>query len=72
MRKLAFFFLPVLCALFLLAADQPKIPPMPSAVANNAVASLKNGIDIYSLMGVGTKKTWDDITNKMYILRLTS
>ena len=45
---------------------------MPGAVANNAVAALKNGIEIYSVMGVGPKKTWDDITNKMYILRLSS
>jgi N-acetylneuraminic acid mutarotase len=72
MKKLSVFFLLVLCAFFLLAADQPKIPPMPSAVSNNAVASLKNGIEIYSVMGVGPKKTWDDITNKMYVLRLSS
>jgi len=74
MKKLPvyFSFLPVLCSVFLLAADQPKIPPMPGAVSNNAVASLKNGIDVYSLMGVGPKKTWDDVTNKLYILRLTT
>ncbi len=72
MKKLSVFLLPVLCAVFLLAADQPKIPPMPGAVSSNAVASLKNGIDVYSLMGIGPKKTWDDITNKMYVLRLTS
>jgi N-acetylneuraminic acid mutarotase len=77
MKKLPFFFLPLLFlpllwAVFLLAAEQPKIPPMPGAVSNNAVASLKNGIEIYSVMGVGPKKTWDDITNKMYILRLSS
>jgi len=72
-KPLVYFpFLPVLCAVFLLAADQPKIPPMPGAVSNNAVASLKNGIDVYSLMGVGPKKTWDDVTNKLYILRLTT
>src|ERR1035437_1141790 len=72
MKKLPIFLLPVLCAVFLLAADQPKIPPMPGAVSSNAVASLKNGIEIYSVMGVGPRKTWDDITNKMYILRLSS
>src|SRR6202049_1543158 len=72
MKKLSVFFLLVLCAFFLLAADQPKIPPMPSAVSNNAVASLKNGIEIYSVMGVGPKKTWADITNKMYVRRLSS
>jgi N-acetylneuraminic acid mutarotase len=59
----------VLCAVFLTAADQPKIPPMPGAASGNAVAALKNGIEVYSLMGVGPKKTWDDISNKMYVLR---
>jgi N-acetylneuraminic acid mutarotase len=72
MKKLSIFFLPMLCAFFLLAADQPKIPAMPAAVSNNAVAALKNGIEVYSVMGVGPKRTWDDITNKMFILRLSS
>lgn len=71
MKKLP-VILPALFSAFLFAADQPKIPPMPGAVANNAVAVLKNGIEIYSVMGIGPKKTWDDITNKMYILRLSS
>jgi N-acetylneuraminic acid mutarotase len=72
MNKLPLLLIPILFAVCLLAADQPKIPPMPDAVSNNAVASLKNGIDVYSFMGVGPKKTWDDITNKVYTLRLTS
>lgn len=76
MKKLPFFifilFLPILGAIFLVAAEQPKVPPMPLAVSNNAVASLKNGIEIYSLMGVGSRKTWDDVTAKMYILRLST
>ena len=33
---------------------------------SNAVASLRNGLEIYSLMGIGTKKTWDDVSNKVY------
>ena len=70
-RRLA-FFLPVVCSLFLLAADQPKIPSMPSAVTSNAVASLRGGLEVYSLMGLGTKKTWDDVSNKMYELGLRS
>lgn len=74
MKKLPVVLLPVLlvlilCAVFLTAADQPKIPPMPGASSSNAVAALKNGIEVYSLMGVGPKKTWDDISNKMYVLR---
>lgn len=76
MKKLSVFFLPILVlvlgAVLLLAADQQKIPPMPAAVSSNAVASLKNGLEVYSLMGMGPKKTWDDITNQVYILRLTS
>lgn len=72
MRKLAVFALPVLCAVFLLAADQSKIPPMPGAVASHAVASLKGGLELYSMMGVGPRKTWDDITNQMYILHVAS
>jgi len=43
---------------------------MPAAVTNNAVAALKGGLEVYSLMGIGPKKTWDDITNKVYILHL--
>jgi hypothetical protein len=72
MKKLPLFLLPVLCAVFLLAADQPKIPAMPAAVSSNAVASLKGGLELYSLMGVGPRKTWDDITNQVYILHLAS
>jgi N-acetylneuraminic acid mutarotase len=72
MTKRLLFLLPALCAVFLLASDQPKIPPLPVAVTGNAVTSLKNGIEVYSLMGIGAKKTWDDISNKMYILRLKS
>jgi N-acetylneuraminic acid mutarotase len=72
MKKSALVLLPVLCAACLLAVDQSKVPPMPDAVSNNAVAALKNGIDLYSFMGIGAKKTWDDVSNKMYTLRLTS
>jgi len=72
MKKLCVFFLPVVCAVFLLAVDQPKIPPMPASLSDNAVAELRGGLDLYSLMGVGPKKTWDDISNKVYVLHLAS
>jgi N-acetylneuraminic acid mutarotase len=72
MKKLPAVLLPVLGVVFLLAADQPKIPPMPAAVSNNVVVALQGGLEIYSMMGVGPKKTWDDITNQMYILHLKS
>jgi len=66
------FLLPVLSAIVLLAADQPKIPAMPVAVTSNTVVASKNGIEVYSLMGIGTKRTWDDITSKVYLLSLKS
>lgn len=72
MKKSLLLLIPLLCAVVLLAADQPNIPPMPEAVTENAVASLRNGLEIYSLMGIGTKKTWDMVTNKMFTLKLTS
>ena len=70
--KKSVFLIPVLGAIFLMAADESKIPPMPIAVTSNAVASLKSGIEVYSIMGVGTKKNWDDVTNKMFLLRFKS
>ena len=41
---------------------------MPAAVSSNAVAALRNGLEVYSLMGMGPKKTWDDVSNKVYVL----
>ncbi len=96
MKKLFFILVPV-CAVFLLALDQPRndqskndqprtdqtktdqpkidqprIGPMPKAVSGNAVASLKGGLELYSVMGIEEKKTWDAISNQMYILHVPS
>jgi N-acetylneuraminic acid mutarotase len=72
MRKLSCYLLLALCAGLTLAADAPRIPAMPAAVSSNAVASLKGGLEIFSLMGVGPRKTWDDVTNQVYELHLAS
>jgi len=72
MNRRLLLFLPVAFSLLFVAADQPKIPAMPGAVTSNAVASLRGGLEVYSLMGLGTKKSWDDVSNKMYVLRLRS
>ena len=60
----------LLWASFIIAQDQPKFPPMPAAVSSNAVASLKGGFELFSLMGVGPKKNWDDVTNQIYIMTI--
>jgi N-acetylneuraminic acid mutarotase len=70
MKKLPVFIALMLCAATVLGADEKKIPPMPAAVSGNAVASLKGGLEIFSMMGVGPRKTWDDITNQVYIMNL--
>ena len=72
MKKSWFALLPVLCALIVLAADDSRVPPMPAAVSGNAVASLKGGLQLFSMMGVGPRKTWDDVTNQVYIMNLSS
>jgi N-acetylneuraminic acid mutarotase len=56
----------------LAAAPTPKYEPLPAAVSNNAVTLLKLRKEtfVYSLMGIGSKKTWDAITNMAYALDL--
>ena len=72
MRKFCFTLFPVICAVLLLAADTPRVPSMPAAVSGNAVASLKGGVLLFSLMGIGPKRAWDDVTSQVYVLRLAS
>jgi N-acetylneuraminic acid mutarotase len=71
MKKLPVSITLVLCAATMLGADEKKIPPMPAAVSGNAVASLKDGLELFSMMGVGPRKTWDDVTNQVYVMNLT-
>jgi N-acetylneuraminic acid mutarotase len=68
MKKIPACLLAALCATIVLAQDEPKFPSMPAAVSNNAVASLKGGFELFSLMGVGPKKNWDDVTNQIYVM----
>jgi hypothetical protein len=71
MKKPPFLIVLLLCAAVVPGADDTKkIPSMPAAVSGNAVASLKDGLQIFSMMGVGPRKTWDDITNQVYVMDL--
>jgi N-acetylneuraminic acid mutarotase len=71
MKKLSAVFFLMFWAATVLGQDEPKFPPMPAAVSSNAVASLKGGFELFSLMGVGPKKNWDDVTNQVYIMTMT-
>jgi len=71
MKKLPFFIALLLWSSAMPGADdQKKIPPMPAAVSGNAIASLKDGLELFSIMGVGPKKAWDDVTNQVYVMDL--
>ena len=52
----------------LLAVPAAGPEPLPEATSNNAVAILKvkGQIELFSLMGLGTKKTWDSVSNDGY------
>jgi N-acetylneuraminic acid mutarotase len=54
----------------LLLAAEPKFQPLPAPLSNNAVAILKShaGLQIFSFMGIGPKKTWAAISNAAYAL----
>ena len=51
-----------------------QVEALPVALSNNAVAGAKFGKHegLYSFMGIGAKKTWDAITNKSYVLDLST
>ncbi len=70
MKKSPFLIVLLLCAALLPGADEKKIPSMPAAVSGNAVAALKDGLQVFSMMGVGPRKAWDDVTNQVYVLDL--
>jgi N-acetylneuraminic acid mutarotase len=70
MRKRFRFVLLILLAGFLLAEEPVKFDPLPVPATNNAVTSVKSrgSLLIYSLMGMGAKKTWDAVSNAAYTL----
>src|ERR1700722_3409072 len=70
MKKLLFLVALLLSVAVGFGSDEKNIPSMPAAVAGNAVASVRDGLEIFSLMGVGPRKTWDDVTNQVYVLDL--
>jgi N-acetylneuraminic acid mutarotase len=64
------FLLPTLLGGLLFAAELPKFDPLPVPLSNNAVASVKSrgSLLVFSIMGMGPKKTWDATSNTAYEL----
>ena len=71
-RRLLLF--PLLALHGLLFAATESVEPLPEPVSNNAVAILKvkGQLDLFSLMGMGPKKTWDAVTNEAHELDASS
>ena len=70
MKKHFAFVLLIAFAGLLFAVPLPKYEPLPSPLSNNAVASVKTrgSLLLFSLMGMGSKKTWDATSNAAYSL----
>jgi hypothetical protein len=70
MKKYLGFVLLLAFAGILLAVPLPKYEPLPAPVSNNAVASVKTrgSFLLFSMMGIGAKKTWDAASNAAYSL----
>ena len=70
MKKLFGLVLLIALATLLLAVPLPKYEPLPAPISNNAVASVKTrgSLLLFSLMGMGPKKTWDAVSNAAYSL----
>jgi N-acetylneuraminic acid mutarotase len=70
MKKCVGFVLLIFLGGLLFAADQPKFEPLPVPLSNNAVASVKSrgSLLLYSMMGMGPKKTWDATSNSAFML----
>lgn len=72
MKKVLAVFVLILFSFSMFAASDWHLDPFPAPVSNNAVAYLKVGKEpmLFSLMGIGGKKTWDAITNRAFQLNL--
>jgi N-acetylneuraminic acid mutarotase len=59
----------ILAAVFAFSAEE-QLQPLPIPVSNNAVVGLKvsGQMLVYSMMGLGAKKTWSSVTNAAYAL----
>ncbi len=74
MKKLSPLLLFLILTGTLQAAEEPKLSPLPIPVSNNAVVMTHAGKEfrIFSFMGIGPKKTWNDITNRAFEMELST
>src|SRR5690242_9758723 len=74
MKKVSVIAFLIFLGVLLVAAADFHLDPFPAPVSNNAVAYLKVGKQpyLFSMMGIGGKKTWDAITNRAFQMNVES
>jgi len=72
MRKILLLILAVTLNVISAMAAEEQLQPLPVSVSNNAVVGIKvNGqLLVYSMTGLGSKKTWNSVTNAAYALNV--
>lgn len=72
MRKILLLLLGLPTFAMCAVAAEEQLQPLPVPVSNNAVAGIKvNGqLLVYSMTGIGAKKTWNAVTNAAYALNV--
>ena len=72
MRKILLLILASVLSVTSAMAAEEQLQPLPVPVSNNAVVGIKvNGqLLVYSMTGLGSKKTWNSVTNAAYALNV--
>jgi N-acetylneuraminic acid mutarotase len=72
MRKILLLILALGLNVISAIAAEEQLQPLPVPVSNNAVVGIKvNGqLLVYSMTGLGSKKTWNSVTNAAYALNV--
>jgi N-acetylneuraminic acid mutarotase len=72
MRKILLLILALVLGTTSALAAEEQLQPLPVPISNNAVVGIKvNGqLLVYSMMGIGSKKTWNAVTNAAYALNV--
>src|SRR6266480_2291563 len=72
MRKTLLLMLAIAAAVASATAAEEQLQPLPVPISNNAVVAIKvNGqLLVYSMTGMGAKKTWSSVTNASYALNV--
>ena len=72
MRKILLLILALALNVTSALAAEEQLQPLPIPVSNNAVVGIKvNGqLLVYSMMGLGSKKSWNSVTSACYALNV--